>query len=297
MSTLTSSMATCAVREVEFLRDKYGPELLVDAGWIHELDKFNTDTTPHRLHFYDVLLVTGGRGSLSFDGRPQPVEPRRLLFTSPGQVRRFDAQGVEGICLFFVGEFVEEFFNDPLFLYRLQFFHRSDRDGSFSITREREQWLIERLESMRAELRSLRGDSAHLLRAILYEVLVSLNRWFAETFGTEGDTQANATVYRFLGLLEKSLLFEHRVASYAQRLGVTPGHLTCLTRRALGISAGELIRTRLLAEARRRLLYSDRPACDIAHELGFEDPSYFGRFFRRGTGKSPQQFRRASDPL
>ena len=83
----------------------------------------------------------------------------------------------------------------------------------------------------------------------------------------------------------------------AKRLGVTPGHLTWLTRRALGLSAGELIRTRLLAEARRRLLYSDRPACDIAHELGFEDPSYFGRFFRRGTGKSPQRFRQASDPL
>ncbi len=285
------------IREVEFLRDKYGPELLVDVGWVRELDKFNKDTRPHRLHFYDILLVTEGRGTLSFDGRPEVVAPGRLLFTSPGQVRSFDVDQLEGVCLFFVGDFLQDFFSDPLFLYRLQFFHPSERDASLTLTEERRSWLTERLETMRSELTELQGDSGHLLRAILYEVLVTLNRWSAESQGTEGDTLANPSTYRFLELVERRFRSEHRVAWYARELGLTPGHLSTITRRSLGRTAGTLIRDRLTLEAKRRLLYSDDPAAQIARDLGFEDASYFGRFFRRCTGLTPGQFRGAPRQL
>ena len=279
------------IREVDFLRDKYGPELLVDVGWIRELDQFSKDTRPHRLHFYDILLVTEGRGTLAFDGRPEQVAPGRLLFTSPGQVRRFDVDRLEGVCLFFVGDFIQDFFSDSLFLYRLQFFHLSGREASIDLGRERRSWLLERLLAMRTELTELRGDSAHLLRAILYEVLVTLNRWSAELHGTDGDTLANPKVYHFLELLEHGFRSEHRVSWYASRLGLTPGHLSALTRRSLGRNAGSLITERVATEAKRRLLYSDDPASRIAHDLGFDDASYFGRFFKRCTGMTPGAFR------
>ena len=137
----------------------------------------------------------------------------------------------------------------------------------------------------------MRGDSIHLLRAILYEVLVTLNRWYAAEHGTGPDTQASPLVFRFLKLLENDLRREHQVAHYADHLGITPGHLSHLTRSHLGLSAGALIRSRLLAEARRLLLYSDLPAREVGYELGFEDPSYFSRFFKRGTGRAPSTYR------
>ena len=261
-----------SIREVEFLRDKYGPELLVDVGWITELEKFNTNPRPHRLHFYDVLLITRGVGTLGVDGTQHTVEPGRLLFTSPGQVRRFaiddSRDSLEGICFFFVGEFIEVFFNDPLFLFRMQFFHREDTTASLAIPIASQAWLLERLETMRHELHHLRGDSPHLLRAVLYEVLVTINRWWALEHGTHGDTQAHPTVYQFLLLLQKHLHHEHRVSAYARRLGVSPGHLSALCRKALGRSAGRLIQARLLAEAKRQLLYSPETAANIALSAG-----------------------------
>lgn len=280
------------IRSIEFNRQKYGPELLVDIGWVHELDGIIVDDEPHRLLFYDVLLVTSGEGQLELDEGVEPVAPGTLLFTTPGQVRCLHAHGLEGLVLFFVGEFVEDFFADPLFLFRLHFFHLHHDRRHLRLTSARTAWLIERFDKMRSELQNLRGDSIHLLRAILYEVLMTLNRWYAAEHGTGQDTQASPLVFRFLKLLEHDLRREHQVGHYASRLGVSPGHLSHLCRSHLSLSAGALIRSRLLAEARRLLLYSDLTAGEVGYELGFEDPSYFSRFFKRGAGRSPSAYRR-----
>lgn len=62
----------------------------------------------------------------------------------------------------------------------------------------------------------------------------------------------------------------------------------------LGHSASAEIHRRLALEAKRMLLYTDKPAFAIATELGFADPAYFGRFFRRECGVTPRQFRQES---
>jgi AraC family transcriptional activator of pobA len=81
------------------------------------------------------------------------------------------------------------------------------------------------------------------------------------------------------------------VSEYALELGVTPGHLNALCRWHLGQSAGSLIRQRLALEAKRMLIYGDIPAFAVARELGFRDPAYFSRFFKREVGAAPRRFR------
>lgn len=279
------------IREVEFERAKYGPELLIDADWVDRLVNFFSGGGPHRLWFYDVLLVTRGRGSLWIDDREHVLGANRLYFTSPGQVRRWEARDVEGICLFFPADFVEDFFNDPLFLHRLCFFQRGREDSGHRLQARRASWLVERLERMRYELGSLREDSTHLLRAVLYEVLVTLNRWLEE--GGEGPVErpAHPKVLALLRRLERAPPRLQQVQELARELDTTPGHLNHLVKRHLGITASEVARQRVVAEAKRRLLFSDRPAYEVALDLGFDDPSYFGRFFRRLTGEAPAAYR------
>ena len=129
------------IRSIEFNRQKYGPELLVDVGWVRDLDGFILDDQPHRLLFYDILLVSSGEGQLQIDESAEPVAPDTLLFTSPGQVRRLHAQELDGPVLFFVGEFVEDFFADPLFLFRLHFFHRHHAHRHLRLPLDRAAWL------------------------------------------------------------------------------------------------------------------------------------------------------------
>jgi len=86
---------------------------------------------------------------------------------------------------------------------------------------------------------------------------------------------------------------EGRQENIARRLGVSPGHLNVLCHEHLGRPASDEIHQRLLLEAKRMLRYSDKAAFAIAQELGFADPAYFGRFFRRGAGLTPRRYRQS----
>ena len=72
---------------------------------------------------------------------------------------------------------------------------------------------------------------------------------------------------------------------------LTPDRLNDHLKRAAGVTAGHLIRQRLLTEAKRQLVFTNQPIHEIAAELAFADPSHFARFFRNNTGTSPQAFR------
>ncbi|HSI64469.1 MAG TPA: helix-turn-helix transcriptional regulator [Candidatus Saccharimonadia bacterium] len=62
-------------------------------------------------------------------------------------------------------------------------------------------------------------------------------------------------------------------------------------REEVGVTAGHIIRDRRLLDAKRQLSHSDLDVSEIAYDLGFKDPSYFSRFFRRETKCTPAEFR------
>jgi AraC-like DNA-binding protein len=280
------------IHRFDFSRRKYGPELLVDVARIGDLPNFVFWGEPYWLSFYDITLVTGGTGRLWLDDAAQPVRPGSVLFTTPGQVRRWQVDDLRGVALFFPGEFIATFFSDPLFLHRLGYFHQMDGRHSVQLSQREAAELASKLDAMRSEIATLRQDTEHVLRAGLYEVLMWVSRRYARSAGTAA-VPGNATVLRFLDLVEREYASLHRVGDYADRLAVSSGHLTELCKRRLGRTAGAVIRGRVIVEARRRLLHTQATAARIAADIGFQDPAYFSRFFRRETGASPSEFRRA----
>ena len=279
------------IRQIDFRRDKYGTELLVDMAPVSRLPGFVFTPEPHRLTFYDILLVTGGRGQFYLDGAGRPVGPGRVLFTSPGEVRRWRASGLEGLCLFFTGEFLEQFFSDPFFLYRLPYFHRDEPAPALELPGEERRLLTLKLQEMAEEIRQLGSDSPALLAARLYEVLVLLERWFRRDHPRDSAPVTEGLGLRFRRLVEREFRKEHRVSAYARKLSVSPSHLNAVVRRHLGRSPTDLIQERVALEARRLLLHTDETAARVGYALGFDDPSYFARFFKRRVGKSPAYFR------
>jgi hypothetical protein len=158
------------VKVVDFAKQKYGSPLLIDVAWIHDMPSFEKSVSPYRLNFYDITLVSQGKGYFWLDNEKYEVMPNTLLFTSPGQVRRWFADDLDGVCLFFPAEFLLAHFNDSLFLHRLRYFHTETGALSLSLSAKQHEYLIERLSAMREEIQNLRDDSPHLLRAIAYEI-------------------------------------------------------------------------------------------------------------------------------
>jgi AraC family transcriptional activator of pobA len=99
------------------------------------------------------------------------------------------------------------------------------------------------------------------------------------------------TVEGLRRLVEEHFRTERALGFYAGQLAMTPERLNDHVKRATGVTAGHLIRQRVLTEAKRELVFTAQPIHDIAYALAFSDPSHFTRFFRKQTGTTPQAFR------
>lgn len=276
-----------SVRRIDFHRTKYGRELLFDAALLSELPTFDFSDRPQVLTFYDVTLVTRGRGLLELDGVAHALRPGRVFFSRPGSLRRFRTPGFDAACFFFTAEFVGEAFADARFLERFRCLRADAGHAALDLSATERRAFRERFSRMQAELRVLGEDASDALRALLYEMLVGLERAYVARHGTRPAARAPRSVERFLALAERDFARHRSVADYASELGLSAGHLGALCRASLGLSAGAWLRGRLALEARRLLAYSGRGAAEIGYALGFEDPSYFARFVRRETGRSP----------
>jgi len=279
---------------IDFDRTKYGREVLIDVAWIHEMPTF-LHAEPHWLAFHDITLITSGRGWFWLDGHRYRVAPGIVLFSAPGQVRRWEVSRLDGLCLFFPATFLEEFFSDADFLHRLPFFQVAAGTAAVTISATERRRVRTEWSRMRAELLDWKTDSTHVLRARLYEELVRMARAYARAHHTATERVPHPLVREFQRLVHLRASRAHGLEEYATAVGASRAHLTRLCKRHLGCTAKEVIESRLEILARRALLYSDRTAAQIAHHSGFRDPSYFTRFFKRRTGLTPAAFRRARD--
>jgi AraC family transcriptional activator of pobA len=96
---------------------------------------------------------------------------------------------------------------------------------------------------------------------------------------------------RFRVLVEEHYKEQWQVGRFAQQLRVTESRLNRLCVRLTGKSAFDMMQHRLMLEARRKLTYVPSAVASIAYELGFQDPAYFSRTFKRHTGLTPKEFR------
>ena len=131
------------------------------------------------------------------------------------------------------------------------------------------------------------------MRGLLTLIAVGVARLAASRARTGSVTlqPADTTVAQLRALVDEFFRSEHQLGFYAEKLGVTVDRLNDHVKRATGVTAGHLIRQRLLTEAKRQLVFTTQPIQNIAHELAFSDPSHFARFFRKHTGTTPHEFR------
>jgi hypothetical protein len=160
---MTSSRARLAGTtrpwRVPFQRTKYGRELLVDASFLSDLRAFEPTARPHTLTFYDILLVTRGRGTYQLDDRTYTVAPGTVFFTQPGQIRRWETSNLDGACLFFARDFVSETFRDARFLEQFPFFGAGSREAAIRLTRDERQAFLGAFSATSSEIRMLSGDA------------------------------------------------------------------------------------------------------------------------------------------
>lgn len=128
-----------------------------------------------------------------------------------------------------------------------------------------------------------------LARSVIWRLAQAAGQDDARPAGQRQGRRALFT--RWQVLLEAHYLEHWPVSRYASKLGLSPERLNRMVRAETGLAAQALLHARLSREACRRLVHVAAPVSKLAFELGFDDPAYFCRFFKRHTGQSPQAYR------
>lgn len=143
---------------------------------------------------------------------------------------------------------------------------------------------------MADELRSSTTGSQEIVRHQLAIVAILLWR-ISDLVPAAARPAPRTIVSNFLSMVDQQIRSHWTVANYARYLGVSVDRLTSAVQRATGRSPLGLIHARLFSEARQMLENSGLQIAEISAHLGFDDPAYFSRFFKRLSGKSPRQYR------
>ena len=97
---------------------------------------------------------------------------------------------------------------------------------------------------------------------------------------------------RFIEMVESNYKSRFSVSKYATLLSISTKTLTDLTNKIVFKTPSLLIHQRVILEAQRLLTHSSLNVNQIAYQLGFDDPSYFVKYFKKHTKSSPSDFRK-----
>ncbi|MGW0905259.1 AraC family transcriptional regulator [Streptomyces sp. NPDC002853] len=250
---------------------------------------------PHRHTFHEIVHVTGGTGGHVVDLTRFPLRPPNLCFIAPGQVHHWeDVAGLEGSVILFTDDFLLDHPGDGAALRGLGERSWVELPGEEA---DRTARLVADLD---AEYRAGAEGFQGVLRALLHILVVRAARLPARRRGEVPPaprTRPGSVAARFVTLLGSPDGSLRSVRACARHLGVTEGYLSEAVKASTGRTPGELIRQTRVHEAKRLLLRTELSVRQVAARVGFGDPAYFCRFFRRETGASPGDFRRGDGDI
>jgi AraC family transcriptional activator of pobA len=155
--------------------------------------------------------------------------------------------------------------------------------------------LDQRTEQLAALIAETAASSGAFRAQQVVGLAHSILAHLAERHLSRTEAPQNARPAKLLALEElirSSMEKGWSAADYASALSLSTGHLSRLCRSATGLGAAAFIEQRVMSEACRLLAFTQLPVAEVGYRLGYEDPSYFSKRFRRAQGLPPTLYRR-----
>lgn len=268
----------------DLLIERFGPYLEKHYHNLH---------TPHRHSFYHLVLFIKGKGTHTIDFEQFPVKPYQIYFMSPGQVHSWHFEGgVDGYLVHFNEVLFTSFLQNGHYLERFSFFNGSSEDSVCQLPASVHNQVGGLFESLLEEVKEVRAQNLDMIRLRLLELFITVERSCSSKKGRGVPSQKLTLLRSFQQLIDRHFRTFRLPKEYAELLYVTPNHLNALCQDLVGKTAGDLIRDRVLLEAKRLLTNAGMTVTEIAYDLNFQDNSYFNRFFKKNVGVTPEDFRK-----
>jgi len=249
---------------------------------------------PVKNDYYTILICDKGTASIKIGYHQFELVQNTIAILSPGVLSSTShvSENLEVKQIFFTKPFLQKMFLKENIVEELltlnskypPAYDLSDRARSVSNT----------FKKIQHELESKYAYYLDIIRLNITEILYEYNR--ACEFCLLGfDKNMNRNyqlTYEFKKLVEEYFLNWNSIGAYASHLGISAKHLTEVIKEETGSTALQIIHERLLLESQYLLKHTTISIKECAEVLGFDTASYFSRFFKTHTNRSPNDFRK-----
>ena len=247
---------------------------------------------PHRHDYFEIIFLEDGTGEHIIDYESHEIKPPVFYFLSKGQIHFWKLKKpLTGKVILFPREFLIPPTTDLNHEGDLAIFNSLSKAPYVCISEEKLPKIHELITNIKEEFSQQSECSLSMLRAYVHILLISLFRIYAKEQNENILDTSNTMVRKFRHLVSENYLTVHSVQEYADLIGISATHLRDTVKDITGYSPGQLIRQEIIFEAKRRFANTELTTAEIGYTLNFEDTSYFSRFFKRETGKSPSSYR------
>lgn len=273
------------------------PALTVDPEFPFVLTEFSLmhnraqTELPHRHDYFEILFIEECEGQHIVDYEAYDVKPPVVYFLSKGQIHFWKlTKPLKGKVILFPREFLISPASNAKTEGDLLTFDSLSKAPALSIDAQDLPRIKEIVDNIQEEY-SREDHSLSMIRAYTHILLVHLMRIYADEHFEDILDAPNTMVRQFRQLVSENYLEIRSVQEYADMVGISATHLRDTVKEVTGYSPGQLIRQEIIFEAKRQLANTELTTAEIAYALNFEDTSYFSRYFKRETGKSPSVYR------
>lgn len=238
----------------------------------------------HRHNFYEILwfLDVKEESALELDFERYHLLSNQICILAPGQVFNMKLQGEKGYVFAISKEIFQEICDAEIIL--------TNGIQPFSLSSHIKNTCDLLITLIWQEYNE--GCRMNLIKSYLkaFCIVIAGELMSQEYFSTD-----KQRIQHLTSLIENHYITEKETGFYAEKLNLTTHHLNDITRLARGTTVKKMIAQRLLLEAKRELSFGAFTVKEIAFKLGFNDASYFSRFFKKHIGCSPEVFKTQKD--
>jgi len=264
---------------------------------IHDLKSYRIKAgekaaVEHSHSFYQIIWFFNEGGTHTIDFKAYPIKKNSLLFISKDSIHAFDDNlESEGWLIHFNESF---FIHNDVDLFLKYHIFNALHHPFYSIDNQMLPTVTAYLDLMRNELnnKQLFGFE-DLIRYSLKSFLIILERLRqGEKRTISFNNHYELLFAKYKTLVEENYLKNLSVTDYATLLNISSKTLTTVTKKIVNKSASQIISERIILEAQRLLRFTSLQINEVAFKIGFEDSSYFIKYFKRHMGMSPKSYRK-----
>lgn len=241
---------------------------------------------------YTFFLMEGGEANVVVNGYNKVLKPGDLVASIPGDVWNWKYfRELEGKFLFFEAPFILAGLTGGYSLEPIPHLNTETHYPFIQLTEKRFTRLKDLLSDMK-ECLDEKPVHYDLLRAELWQFIFLSEKEYVANGHAGRESITLNYIPTFVNLVNNNFKKHHMAAYYADKMNITPNYLNKIVKNAFGETAREYILKRIISEAKVLLRLTQVNINEVCYELGFEDPNYFIRLFKKAEGISPGEFQK-----